>query len=263
MTTHYKEHLLQQSLAVRTTVLPEVRKVIETVKPDFDSVKKYQTSIIDWLKPLVNLTDFYVYPMNGITQGLDWWYANENRSVYMEEGDYQWITPKGNMYEDSIKYVSVPSAIDGNFIDIPTGCCTAVDLAYVGSTIVKKIEIPKDVEYVFYSLSKPFGIRNIRTGWYFTRTPDEKLDALVNSAKYYNYYANDVSEAIISNFDVDFIHNSLYNKQKKICNDLSIVPSDSVWLATSTSEEYSKFRRSKDTARLCLAGIYNEQEKLT
>ena len=77
MTTHYKEHLLQQSLAVRTTVLPEVRKVIETVKPDFDSVKKYQTSIIDWLKPLVNLTDFYVYPMNGITQGLDWWYAKD------------------------------------------------------------------------------------------------------------------------------------------------------------------------------------------
>jgi hypothetical protein len=50
----------------------------------------------------------------------------------------------------------------------------------------------------------------------------------------------------------------LYNKQKSICNDLSIIPSDSVWLATSTSEEYSKFRRSKDIARLCLAGIYDE-----
>ena len=50
---------------------------------------------------------------------------------------------------------------------------------------------------------------------------------------------------------------------KSICEELDIVPSDSVWLATSTREEYQKFRRSGDTARLCLAGIYNEQETLT
>ena len=61
---------------------------------------------------------------------------------------------------------------------------------------------------------------------------------------------------------LDFIYNSLYNKQKTICEELDIVPSDSVWLATSTREEYQKFRRSGDTARPS-AGIYNEQETLT
>ena len=54
----------------------------------------------------------------------------------------------------------------------------------------------------------------------------------------------------------------LYNKQTELCTELDIVPSDSVWLATSTQEIYKKFRRSKDIARLCPAGCYNEQENL-
>ncbi len=263
MTIHYNNILQKQSLAVRTNVLPEVKKVIDTIEPDFDSVEKYKTNIVEWLKPVVDLKDFHVYPMNGITEGLNWWYYQDKRSVYMDEGDYQWIQSRGNMYDECIKYVSVPSAINGNFKSIPENTPTAVDLAYIGSTKIKKINLPKNVEYVFYSFSKPFGIRNIRTGWIFTKQKDSKLDALIHSAKYYNYFANSVSEAIINNFDVDFIYNSLYNKQKTICEELDIVPSDSVWLATSTREEYQKFRRSGDIARLCLAGIYNEQETLT
>jgi len=263
MTIHYNNVLHAQSLAVRTNVLPEVKKVIEKIKPDFDGVEKYKTNIIDWLQPIVDLKDFYVYPMNGITEGLNWWYYQDNRTVYMDKGDYQWIQPKGNKYDKCIKYISVPSAINGNFINIPENTPTVVDLAYIGSTKIKKINLPKNVEYVFYSFSKPFGIRNIRTGWIFTKQKDLKLDTLIHSAKYYNYFANKVSEAIIKNFDVDFVYNLLNNKQKTICKELEIVPSDSVWLATSTREEYKKFRRSGTTARLCLSGIYNEQKMLT
>ena len=72
-----------------------------------------------WLKPVVDLSNFHVYPMNGITQGLDWWFDKERRSVTMERGDYQWIHPKAGTKR--IHYISVPSAIDGNFIDIPQG----------------------------------------------------------------------------------------------------------------------------------------------
>ena len=38
-----KDFLLAQSLAVRTNVLPEVRKVVDTIQPDYDSVKHYKT----------------------------------------------------------------------------------------------------------------------------------------------------------------------------------------------------------------------------
>lgn len=253
-----KDFLLNQSLAVRTPVLPEVYKVIESIKVDFDSVQEYKTNIKEWLKPVINLSDYYVYPMNGITQGLDWWYHQENRSIYMDNGDYQWIVPRGNIYDDCIKYQSWPSAIDGNFRNLSINTL-ALDLAYVGSTKIQKIENTSNVERVFYSLSKSFGVRNIRTGWYFSKYKDKKLEDLTFSAKYYNYYAHSIAETIISNFDIDYVHKRLYNKQKDICSQLELNPSDSVWLATTTNKDYAKFARGGETARICLAGVYNEK----
>ena len=91
------EKILEQSLAIRTNVLPEVKKIIDNVDVDFDGVVKYNTNIIEWLKPVIDLSDYHVYPRNGITEGLDWWYNRENRGVYMDKGDYQWITNKRNM----------------------------------------------------------------------------------------------------------------------------------------------------------------------
>jgi hypothetical protein len=197
------ESILQQSLAIRTTVLPEVRSVIDQVPPDWDGVSPYKTSIVDWLSPVIDLTDWHVYPMNGITQGLDWWYDKEQRSVYMEPGDYQWIKPKGNMYEDGVQYVSTPSAIDGNWRLQSPVSPHVLDLAYVGSTSVQRLDVSENCERVFYSFSKPFGIRNVRSGWMFTRTPDQRLEALTHSAKYYNYYANAVSESVMLDMDLN------------------------------------------------------------
>ena len=137
----------------------------------------------------------------------------------------------------------------------PKLCPIALDLAYVGSTQIKPIELDT-VEYAFYSLSKSFGVRNIRTGWIFTKEPDPKLEALTFSAKYYNYYAHQVAETIISNYDIDYIHNRLHSEQQRVCEELDVTPSDSVWLATSTHDEWSKFRRQGDLARICLAGVF-------
>lgn len=253
---NYNDVILSQSTAVRTNVLDAVKSVIEPVQIDLDGVVEYKTNIKEWLKPVVDLSNFYVYPMNGITEGLNWWMAHETRAIYMDVGDYQWVKEIGSIYDKSIKYMSIPSSIDGNFKEIPRLGSVALDLAYVGSTQIKKISIPNNVEYVFYSLSKSFGIRNVRTGWYFTRKPDTRLEALTHSAKYYNYVAHNIAETIISKFDIDFVYNSLYNKQIKLCKELNIVPSDSVWIATSTDKMYSKFRRTRDVARICLAGVY-------
>lgn len=252
--TTIKDNILNLSKAIRTPILPEVKQIINTIDADYDGIKPYKTNIKEWLSPIIDLTNYEVYPMNGITQGLDWWYHQENRSVYMDEGDYQWISPKGNIYEECIKYESWPSAIDGNFKKIHKGAL-ALDLAYVGSTKIKKIEIDRNVEHIFFSLSKSFGVRNVRTGWYFTKTMDKKLNDLIYSAKYYNYYAHDVAETIISNFDIDFVWNKLKDQQKDICNQMNFKRSNSVWLATTEDDEYKKFKRG-NLARVCLAGVY-------
>lgn len=252
-----KDFLLQQSLAVRTTVLPEVRKLVDTVKPDYDSVKVYKTDIIKWLRPIINLEGYSVYPMNGCTEGLNWWYGKERRGVEMTQGDYQWIKPTDRC--GKIVYMSIPSAIDGNFKEMPLLDPVALDLAYVGSTKIQYIHNFGNIEYVFYSLSKAFGLRNIRTGYLFTKKPDPDLEALTNSAKYYNYYAQEVAETVINNFDIDYVYNRLNKQQTKVCGELDFTPSDSVWIATTTNKEYEKFRRQGNIARICLAGVYNEE----
>lgn len=251
------ESILKNSTAVRTIVHPDVRKTISSINLDLDSVFEYKTSIVNWLKPVVDLSKFYIYPTNGITEGLNWWIANEYRTIHIKKGDYQWVLPKqGN---GDILYMSNPSAIDGNWKTIPTDIPVALDLAYVGSTAINPITIPENVEYVFYSLSKSFGIRNVRTGWLFTKKPDLKLDALVYHAKYYNYSALNVAEKIINNFSINYIHNKYQKQQRQICKELNIIESDSVWLATSADSLYNKFIRSENIARLCLAGLYNEK----
>lgn len=254
-----KQHLLNQSLAVRTNVLPEVRKIVNGVKADLDSVQHYKTDIVRWLKPIVDLSEFYVYPTNGITEGLDWWWGRSEHNIWRAPGEYQWIDHKRRGMAPHYVYQSVPSAIDGNYRAVDTHTKVALDLAYVGSTAIQKIQLHKGVEKVFFSLSKPFGIRNIRTGWYFSRTPDVKREALTHSAKYYNYFAHAVAEQVISNFDIDYVHSQLHSKQKSLCKKLDFTPSDSVWLATTKNNEYAKFMRDGKTARICLAGVYNEE----
>ena len=247
------ETILDQSTAIRTRILPEVLDRVGLIKTQFDSTNPYNTQIIDWLSPIVDLTGFHVYPTNGITEGLNWWYRGETRGVQMNLGDYQWIDPTGN----HLHYQSVPSSIDGNYCQYPTDKPVALDLAYVGSTSIQKIPIHNNVERVFYSLSKSFGVRNIRTGWYFTRQEDQKLNQLTFGAKYYNYFAHDVAETIISNFTIDYVWNRLRSEQQRVCQLLNLTPSDSVFLGTSTDPIYSKFRRNNNEARVCLAGVYN------
>jgi len=91
----------------------------------------------------------------------------------------------------------------------------------------------------------------------FTRKPELELSKLIYDAKYYNYYANDISEAIISQFDIDYVFNRLRKQQLDRCEELDFKPSDSVWLATTHNELYSKFFKKDKIARICLSKVYN------
>jgi len=117
-----EQTILNQSKAVRTFVLPEVLKTVTSIIPDYNIVSHYDTQIIKWLSPVIDLSGYHVYPVNGITEGLNWWMANETRGIIMDDGDYQWIKETGNIWNlYDIKYTSCPSAIDGNY-------CTAGDI---------------------------------------------------------------------------------------------------------------------------------------
>jgi hypothetical protein len=228
-------------MKVKPIILPEVAETLKSIKIDFNAYITYNTIIKAWLRPIIDLSDFYVYPINGITEGLNYWTGNESRGIFKDEGDYKWIDCTGT----EIKYVTCPSVIHGNFIDIPTDIPVALDIAYVGSTKIKKINIKNNVEKVFFSLSKSFGLRTIRTGWYFTREPDIKLHKLYYKNKYYNYFAHSCAETIIKNFNIDYVYNILKEEQIKQCNKLNLTLCDTIWLGYSQTKipiNYEKFR---------------------
>ena len=72
-----------------------------------------------------------------------------------------------------VRYISPPDYASGNNRAISSGCSVVLDLAYVGSCDDSvKIAVPDNVEKVFFSLSKCFGVRNYRIGYYWSRKPD-------------------------------------------------------------------------------------------
>ena len=242
---------------VDTLILPEVQAELDTIKPMLNGRQPYDTNIKSWLKPLIDLSDFYVYPMNGITEGINWWQKNEKRGVYKYDGDYEWVDNTGNQ----VLYITCPSSIDGNYKEIPTDRPVVLDIAYAGCVPVRPIPITKNIEKVFYSLSKPFGVSNIRTGWYFTRRPDARLHKLHIEAAYYNYCAGQYAEHLINKYSIDYIYTQLKNIQQTVCAEYNLTPSDAVWLATSTDEIHKEYRRHKhtDVARICITKLIKEQ----
>lgn len=243
---------------IDTFILPEVQADLNNVTPVLNGRQEYTTNIKEWLSPIVDLTDFYVYPVNGITEAINWWTKGETRDIIMEPGDYEWVTCSRNPNPDNtVKYISCPNSVDGNYTDIPTDVPVVVDLAYAGCVPVKPITLPDNVEKVFYSLSKPFGVSNIRTGWYFTKRPDAKLHALHIAGMYYNYCALQYAEHIINKYSIEYVHAQLKDIQYSVCSEYDLTPSDCIWLATSTHNQYKDYRRNTqtDVARLCITQL--------
>lgn len=251
------EKLIQQSLAIRSFPIKEVKDVVDNFRlHNHEEVKVFSSNITEYLKPYCDLSKFrYLYPLNGITEGLNYWMWGESRTIQIRDGDYVWVSgePTGDIY-----YWTLPASFDGKYYDIPKDKPVVLDLAYLLSTEVKNFKIPDNVEKVFFSFSKCFGLRNYRIGYYWSRSPDRWLEPLNVNAKYYNYHSMELGEELIKNIPIDLVYNTLSPIQIEVCNDFNITPSDVVWLATSNDPKYNKFKRNY-TNRLCVADLIKEK----
>jgi hypothetical protein len=251
------ERLLNQSSAIRSFPIKEIVDVVDSFRLSaHDQVKHFASNITEYLKPYCDLAAFkHLYPVNGITEGLNYWMNEETRTIQMREGDYVWI--KGQPIGD-VHYWTTPASFDGNFYDVPTDKPVVLDLAYILSTDIKHISIPDNVEKVFFSLSKCFGLRNYRIGYYWSKTPDKWLDPLITSAKYYNYHSMALGEQLIDTIPIDLVYKTLRPIQLEICDDFNLNPSDVVWLANTDDPLYNKFKRNY-TNRVCIADLIKER----
>ncbi|MDB4681307.1 hypothetical protein OAE88_00205 [bacterium] len=238
-----KEKILKQSLAIRTFPISQVEIICDNFKyNDYTEIKPFQSIITEWLKPIIDLSDFkYLYPANGVTEGINYWYMQEDRKIIRHKDDYVWL-PESETGE--VLYLSNPSSIDGNIKDIPKNIPIVLDIAHLGSCSNDvRITVPENVEKVFFSLSKCFGLRNYRIGYYWSKTPDKQLERLIGSAKYYNYHSMKLGEEIIGKVGPTDVNTCLKKYQDKICKELDLTPSDSVWLSTTTNSDYDKFKK--------------------
>ena len=240
-----KQQVLEQSDFIRTFPVAQVKQICREFEyQDIAEVRPFTSRITEWLSPVVDLSGFdYLYPVAGITEGLNYWSQQETRTIARPKHEYMWLTEQET---GEVRYISVPDYATGNNRSVPVDMPVVLDLAYIGSCSDSvRITVPDTVEKVFFSLSKSFGVRNYRIGYYWSRTADFQLERLIGNAKYYNYYAMALGEELISKIKPTAINTWLRPYQDKICQELNLTPSDAVWLATTDDPDYNKFNKGK------------------
>ncbi len=278
--------MLEDKLVKSWRVEPIFDKDVENVVVDFfnnravgfmsneeksELLKTVQEKVTAYLSPVIDLTEFsYMYPVNGITEGLNYLsLENKGRKIQLTPGDYEWLKyiHRPNVVDSGgdILYISNPSAIDGMIYSksewkkiINNHNEIAVDLAYIGSTKNKQIELNENVKYVFVGLSKMLGVSNLRIGFIFQRNRSISLHALTHQNFYFNPNSLLVTLDLLDNFELGYIHKKYNKVQKELCRKHDLKQSDVVYMGTSDDPRYSFWKRGNSN-RLCLTPLLSEQ----
>ncbi len=242
----------------------------------------------EWVKDIIDLKDFkHCYFVNGATDAIHHWVLTEKRPWQkLCYGEYEYADTigtagqvtcdvpgqhmdeqtgrakvKGNIDPDKPLYISVPSAADGNYFNLPkTTAPVILDCTYVSSTNKQRINVPINTEQVFFSFSKGFGLVGQRLGLVYTKEPHETLHRL-KEFENWNYGGVKTIELIMSNFAVDEMWNMYKEQQIQICKEYNFEPSDCFFLATTRDPYYMRRRRMRwnDTARICITPLIDEK----
>lgn len=230
-------------------------------------------SVKKWLKPVVDLSEFdHVYHTNGTHAGLDNWLARETRPVYCLEGEYTYITAKNSKVNvvtniqdiptDAVVYLSNPFSANGCFdvryYEIVNPI--VLDISYVGTTKPYNLVITPNTESVYWSLSKPFGLGAMRSGLEFHRH-SRFVQRNLYDTSYFNPLGVELIQQCIGKFGVTEKYSLYQHHYSSICKRNSLVPSDSLLLATSQLDEHNHFKRENGVNRLPVAKILEEYIK--
>lgn len=227
-----------------------------------------------WISDFVDLTDFpHFYATNGITDAIHHWLLFENRPIQRLRGDYVWpniIKPEidvkksvSEIDKNKVLYISNPASEDGFFRKdwneiISSRAPIVLDCAYLGSVRKHRIPLAKNVESLFFSFSKGFGLSRLRVGWLFSRKPIPSLETLHDVA-YFPMMVPIVTNIICSRFQPDTVYQHMLPLQNQLCSHLDIDSSDSYLIGTCSGlRKPDLVREDGDIARVPLAGFYNQ-----
>ncbi len=181
-----------------------------------------------------------------------------NRFAYIEED---------NIKDNDVVVISIPFSDTGNlhyYYDwLMKECCkknvpVLLDMAYINITKNFKLSLDYDcIETIGTSLSKVFPVQYHRIGMRLNRKfKDDPLDAYTQ-LNYVNRTSVNMGCHLINNFSNTYTYDKYVKKQKKICLELDVEPSDCVIFGIDKKNYYPDLNRGGNTNRLCFSEIWS------
>lgn len=251
-----------------------VRAMLEPLRPDDyylgmgdrgankTKVDDVAAKVRKWLEPITDLSCLpHHYHTNGTHGAIEQWLSSETRTVCCLSGEYPYprhlrrdmvvVDSINDIPPGSVVYMSNPFSATGRWdarYDLIANPMV-LDIAYVGTTGPGKLRIRDNVEQVFWSASKPFGLGHFRTGYKFTRTRDE-LQEQIKDTGYFNMLSVEVLSIALQTFGVTSRWETVLDRYLKICADCHLSASDTYLIATSADANHLHFAREDGTLRV-------------
>ena len=230
-----------------------------------------QLEVRKYLEPLVNLQEFiFAYPTNGIHESIDWM-CNKIEEYQVFKGEYRYssfikkpvnvATTVDDIMPGVPLYMSNPFSATGNFdkrydeVGLRGDVPIYLDMAFAGTTGEKCITLYPSVREVFWSCSKPYGVGLLRAGIRFSRK-EEPIQRELQGVGYFNHAMIDVFNAVTSTRSVFAKKEEYKELQEQVCKKCALNPSDSYIVATSTDQQWDRFKRENGINRICLTSAY-------
>lgn len=229
------------------------------------SIAHFEHNFSDWLythstNSIKGLEHFEPDISQGATQGFDSFYLrHQQKRITFFQGEYFYhpltaqylnlpskcISSIAELKFGDVLAISVPFCDTGNSVDDLESILYHCDLHNIPVlldcaywTISSGIHLNLNhecIDTVMFSLSKTFPVAHARIGMRYTRVgmiDGQKLHSQIN---YSNRLSATIGQYIISNFESDYIVRKYQPVQHRICNALTITPSQSVIFADGDS----------------------------
>jgi hypothetical protein len=265
--------LLGTTRWIQSPMLPEVKKVLSDINTSEsyinrgsgeatsklkDLIKRHR----NWISPIIDVSDFpYAYITNGVTDAINLWKLIDKRPWQIRSGDYSWpamIDPSNPPVDDdnAVLYVSNPSAINGNVIDLDNITAPVIlDCTYIGAiNDHHTITVPPNTEQVMFGFSKGWGVIGQRLGIVYTKHKHPILHPL-QMVECWNYLSVDIMDQIIKSFPINYPHYNYSNIQNTLCDKLDLKASDTYFIGLTDDAKVKHMRRAGKEARLCLTPL--------
>lgn len=164
-----------------------------------------------------NLDDFpYVYLTSGVTEAMDW--VLPRHRVAMIGNDYRYAKFYERASRHDLLYQSYPYSADGGLHPITSEELPVfMDCAYLFATAMEwhNRQVPENVQYLAFSLSKSHNIADFRIGWLMTKQPLEPQHIVQYGYGYVPHRHARVLEHALS-----YPPNTLYQKYRALLSRL-------------------------------------------